>query len=84
MSYELRPIHDKARSFYGKARVEQQGKVLISYTTKVAEIKNEKPIVHGTYSATTLRHIKEYLKQAGYKAETKKQIEEDYMENQQT
>lgn len=57
---------------------EGNSKVLYSYNIKVAEIKDGKPIVYGTYSTTTLRHIKEFLKQEGYKAETKEQIEKDY------
>jgi hypothetical protein len=82
MPYEqqLSPRYDSRKSFYGKARVyeENGNKVLISYTTKVAEIKDNKPIVYGTYSSTTLRHIKEFLKQNGYKAESSKQIMQDY------
>ena len=35
--------------------------------------------VYGTYSATTLRHIKEFLKQNGFKADSKSQIEKDYL-----
>jgi hypothetical protein len=34
--------------------------------------------VYGTYSSTTLRHIKEFLKQNGFKAESSKQIMADY------
>lgn len=30
------------------------------------------------HSATTLRHVKEFLRQNGFKAETKAQIERDY------
>lgn len=83
-TYELRPIHDNRKSFYGKAKVETEAdeehltKRLYSYGTLVAEIKDNKPIVHGTYSATTLRHIKEFLKQNGFKAETSKQLLKDY------
>lgn len=51
---------------------------LYSYGTKVAEIKENKAIVYGTYSQTTLRHIKEYLLQNDFEANTKKQIVEDY------
>lgn len=80
MAYELNSQYDSRKSFYGKAQVVYEGnsKVLYSYNTKVAEIKDGKPIVYGTYSTTTLRHIKEFLKQEGYKAETKEQIEKDY------
>ena len=82
-SYELHPQYDSRKSFYGKARVDTGDKndknKLFSYDTLVAEIKDGKPVVYGTYSATTLRHIKDWLKQNGFKAENKAQIEADYM-----
>lgn len=80
---ELCPYYDNAQSFYGKAKViEIENDVfLVSYDTIVAFYNRETKIaeVIDTYSATTLRHIKEFLKQSGFKAETKKQIERDYM-----
>ena len=82
MKLELIPIHDTAKSFGHKAIIEttENGSILYSYNTEVARIENNKPIVYDTFSNTTLRHIKEYLKQNGHKAETKKQIIADYME----
>ena len=82
MMTELKPIYDSAKSFYGKARVDTSGESthLISYTTRVATIKNNKPIVYGTYSATTLRHIKEFLAQNGFGRLSKSQIVERYCE----
>ena len=81
---ELCPYYDSAKSFYGKAKViEIENDVfLMSYDTIVAFFNRDTKVakVIGTYSATTLRHIKEFLKQSGFKAETKKQIEKDYME----
>jgi hypothetical protein len=81
-SYELRPIHDSRKSFYGKANVQVEPdtgkKSLISYTTKVAEIENGMAYVFGTYNATTLRHIKEFLTQNGFEASTAKQIMKDF------
>ena len=81
---ELCPYYDSAKSFYGKAKViEIENDVfLMSYDTIVAFFNRDTKIakVIDTYSATTLRHIKEFLKQSGFKAETKKQIEKDYME----
>lgn len=81
---ELCPYYDSAKSFYGKAKViEIENDVfLMSYDTIVAFFNRDTKIakVVGTYSATTLRHIKEFLKQSGFKAETKKQIEKDYIE----
>lgn len=82
--YDLLPEYDNRKSFYNKARVDVNGRTgdekLYSYNTLVAEIKDGKPVVYGTYSATTLRHIKEWLKQNGFKADTAKQIMADYGE----
>lgn len=79
---ELCPYYDSAKSFYGKAKViEIENDVfLMSYDTIVAFFNRDTKVakVIGTYSATTLRHIKEFLKQSGFKAETKKQILFDY------
>lgn len=82
MAFEikLKPEYDSRKSFYGKAKVFVEGndKTLISYQTRVAEIKDGKPIVYGLYSNTTTRHIKDFLKQNGFKAESSKQIMQDY------
>jgi hypothetical protein len=79
---ELRPVYDSRKSFYGKARVEiNDGDIeLISYNTRVAVIHGDIHVarVYDTYSATTLRHIKDFLKQNGFKADTAKQIMADY------
>lgn len=82
--YELQTQNDSRISFYGKATVIVEGekKQLRSYSTIVAEINKGEPSVFGTYSNTTLRHIKEFLKQNNFKAESKKQIEEDYIINE--
>lgn len=79
---ELECIYDSRKSFYGKANLvkEENGISLYSYDTKVATIyANGLAKVFGTYSQTTLRHIKEFFKQNGLKADTKKQIEKDYL-----
>ena len=80
---ELCPYYDSAQSFYGKAKVfEIENDVfLMSYDTIVAFFNRDTKIakVMDTYSATTLRHIKEFLRQSGFKAENKKQIEKDYI-----
>ena len=90
--YELQTKHDLRQSFYGKAKVtthlnEQQEKIisLYSYNTLVSYINEtqNKAVVLNTYSQTTLRHIKEFLKQQGFKAETKTQIEKDYIKVQE-
>ena len=79
--YELQANFDSRQSFYGKARVEELDNgaaVLTSYNTVVASIRDGKAKVNGTYSQTTLRHIKEFLRQYGFKADTAKQIMTDY------
>lgn len=53
-------------------------KTLVSYVTEVATIAGDKARVRGTYSNTTLRHIKEFLLQNGFKADNSKQILADY------
>jgi len=83
MTYNLQPKFDKALSFYGKARVELDGdtKALISYETKVAEIKDGNVSLTAddwAYTQTTLRHLKEFLLQEGFEAGTKKQIMKRY------
>lgn len=77
----LEALHDSAKEFYGKAMVNEHNnvKTLYSYETRIAKIDNGNLTVYGTFSPTTLRHLKEFLKQNGFKAETKKQIEKDYM-----
>ena len=79
---KLNPKYDSRKSFYGKANVRSEdGKLILrSYATDVAYIENWKPVVRGLYSATTLRHIKEFLRQNGFKAESGKQILDDYGE----
>lgn len=81
--YELIPQYDARRSFYGKAKIEETKKYLklYSYQTLVAMINKEENTVKvfGTYSPTTLRHIKEFLKQNNFIAINKKQIEDTYI-----
>lgn len=81
-SYELNPIHSNQHSFYNKARVmvhEDNVKVLLSYGEAVAAIDhNNTPHILNLQTATTLKHIKEFLKQHGFKAVSKSQILKDY------
>ena len=81
MKEELRPIFDRRKSFYKKAYIirEEDGTVrLISYWTEVATIKNGKLHINGFYSATTLRHLKEFVEQMGYKNGSKAELERMY------
>ena len=76
----LEPAYSNQKSFYKKAKVRNEnGKdILTSFSTDVAEIVNGKPYVKGLYSNTTTRHIKDFLKQRGFKAENSQQIMQDY------
>lgn len=79
-TFELQPLYDGRKSFYGKAFVERWGTengtqlVLRSYGTKVAQVTpitstGTYPAIYdvavnmGVLSATTLRHVKEFLAQ---------------------
>lgn len=68
--YSLNCRYDSRQSFYDKAKV----KVLTSYDTPVALIEDDKVYIDELYSQTTLRHIKEFLKQNGFDALSKDQI----------
>lgn len=80
---KLKPQYSRQKDFYGKAKVsiEDGNRVLYSYNTKVAEIRDGKARVYGLYSNTTTRHIKEFLQQNGFKVENSKQIIKDYGAN---
>lgn len=84
--YELTPQYDRAKSFYHKAKVyrNNEGSIfLMSYSTIVAEIKDEaitidghrQAKVFGWYSMTTARHINEFLQQHGFSKLSKKEME---------
>ena len=74
---ELQPIYSNVKSFYGKAKIirERDTIKLQSYNTIIAEIKNGRLHINGFYSATSTRHLKEFLKQNGFKNGTKKEGE---------
>lgn len=84
-TFELTPQLDNARSFYRKAfalHMSDGSIQLKSYDTIVATFKDDKVNVNGTYSMTTLRHIKEFIYQlTGVSGLTKKDIEKDYQAN---
>lgn len=62
--YELSPVADSRKSFYGKATVvEWNGeKVLVSYETPVCKIDAAGRFVRlwNGYSATTMRHVNSF------------------------
>lgn len=78
----LKPRYDGAQSFYRKAEVVQTrtGFLLESFRVPVVSISNKTVFLGAdwNYSRTTIRHVKEFLKQQGYKAESKEQILKDY------
>jgi hypothetical protein len=80
MEYKLESKSDSRASFYGKAkvRVEYDKIILQSYNTDVAYIEDGMAHVNGLYSETTTRHIKEFLKQNGFRADSREQILKDY------
>ena len=85
MTKELNPVYDCRKSFYGKAIIETSSgaMILYSYDVPVALYDTRSgELTLGpkwAYSQTTLRHVKEFLKQQGLKAESKAQIRKDYI-----
>ena len=70
-SYELVPVgNDRAKSFYGKARVIEKDNgeiVLQSYDTEVCKITSGGEFVRlwSGYSVTTMRHVNSFLQLVG-------------------
>ena len=82
--YQLIPQYDNRKSFYGKATVVVEGgtKTLTSYTTEVARIADGifKLIADEyAYSLTTMRHVREFMKQEGVEVLEKKKLLEKYL-----
>lgn len=69
-SYELTPVYDVRSSFYSKAYIEQyiDKKTLFSYGQEVLSVNNKGEVIdfpmdESKLTHTTLRHIREFLKQ---------------------
>lgn len=84
--YDMQTQFDNRKSFYNKADIdvndETGEKTLYSYNTPVAKITKDKKVTllpKWDLSATTLRHVKEFLKQNGLVADSLKQIRRDYI-----
>ena len=87
-SYDLAPAFYPCESFHGRARVTVNPADTVelrSYGTLVATIDIRDPYDKRVtleeawdYSATTLRHVKEFLRQQGFTASNKAQIRRDY------
>lgn len=70
-SFELRPVYSSVRSFYKKAMVQPfpGGMILYSYGTPVCTVYNGELFRHwDSWSATTARHVNEFLQQCGLSA----------------
>ena len=85
--YDLETRYDSRKSFYGKAKVDERedgSKVLYSYGTPVVGIKDGKATLlnRGYYgwssSSTTLRHVKDFLQQEGFKSGSIKDLAKLY------
>ena len=68
-TYELKPMYDRAKSFYGKAVVtvnDRGDAVLRSYDTDVCMITASGEFLRfwEGYSVTTMRHVNDFLAQA--------------------
>lgn len=77
--YYLMPKYSTQKDFNHKAVVivHRDGTLqLRSYDTIVAEIVKGDLRIHGWYSATTARHINEFLKQNGFETLTKSEMED--------
>ena len=79
----LSPQYDSRKSFYNKAYVVDDNdgnSTLYSYNTPVCRIANGKVelLPKWDYSATTLRHVKDFLQQNGFEAGSKAQIAKKY------
>lgn len=76
-SYDLRTQYDNRQSFYGKARVDDNGDTvtLYSYNTPICTIDRTSHTITFTeyynYSQTTRRHLKEFLLQNGIDINTR-------------
>lgn len=79
----LSPQYDSRKSFYNKAHVVDDNdgnSTLYSYNTPVCRIQDGKVelLPKWDYSATTLRHVKDFLQQNGFEAGSKAQIAKRY------
>lgn len=88
---ELSPQYDSRKSFYGKARVrtlDDGTEILYSYNTPVVRVKDgqvtllSRGYLGWASSPTTLRHVKEFLQQRGFKTGSVRDIAKLYPQEQ--
>ena len=83
---ELKPIYDNVKSYYGKAIIRSyDGFIsLQSYSDNVSTIDTSKHIAiiwdNAILTKTTLRHIKEFLKQYGFVIGSKEKLCKMYLQ----
>ncbi len=83
-SRSLEPRYDSRKSFYNKAHVVDDSdgsQILYSYDTPVCKINSRGEVellAQWDSSQTTLRHVKEFLQQNGFKVGSKSQIASMY------
>ena len=70
MKKELKVIYDSRKSFYKKAfLIEEEGKIILKSYDSNMIVKEDNKLMFNNYidlySVTTLRHVKEWLKQLG-------------------
>ena len=74
--YDLSPIYYSQKSYYGKAKViliDSNKEILLSYNKKILFYDGENVFIYPNLSydseltATTMRHIRDFLYQKGYK-----------------
>jgi len=86
--HDMAPEYDSRKSFYGKAKVDERPdgtKILYSYGTPVCKITKDgkatllrKGYLGWASSQTTLRHVKEFLKQNGLEAGSINDLRKNY------
>lgn len=90
-SKDLSPQYDSRKSFYGKARVrtlDDGTEILYSYNTPVVRVKDgqvtllSRGYLGWASSQTTLRHVKEFLQQRGFKTGSVHDIAKLYPQEQ--
>ena len=71
---DLKPIHSNQKSFHGKAKVMEltDSKILWSYDKPVTVIDKDGAFLLDIKTDSTLRHVKEFLLQNGFKADNNK------------
>ena len=69
----LQPTFSKQKSFYGKAKLKtyDNAVILVSYDTEIVQLRDNNNTIkmlcdHGKLSTTTLKHLREFLRQFGH------------------